>query len=826
MAELPVIDFIQTRLAESDTSFETRPGSAFYDLFIKPQQLMIDPLLSSLQTITVSQSVKRVLDLEDPDSFDESLVDDLAGNVYVTRAGGDFGRTTVRVYYSEPVDREFAALSAEFIGAGLSFFNIDPILITRQAMTLQQQGTLYYLDVPVRAQNAGAEYNLSAGAITRFVNDADAISVTNLTPVLGGLSRETNTQLLTRARNSIGVRDLETTKGINAILLENFPYLQQIQSIGMGDPEMVRDILYNVHVGGATDVYVKPPQLTPKSKDIVGLVFDTTRQLKRSVSLQLTAQSFSDAAADLGTPNIFSGSVSMKDDIVETPATIRGVAVPAVSGIDLSGKEWLRVSVDSGAPVDIKVSGATPSKTQKFEIINSINAAIGQAVAGPYGSEQIQLISPRAGSGSQISFYKPQSGRTDATAELFPAAVLAGYVPGSPSAAATISGVTAPTYLENIDFEVDYDGGKVRQLAGSQILSGKVVASSDLTGAAQVSAGSAIFTAPGVGAFDLVRVGDLLTILSEGASIAGEYVVQEKVGAQTLRVLGLNPSSAVTDVEYRIVSGQTVSLTYSYAPLSVDIGGKALLADGVSRGVRPGRESFTITDLPIACITSIEEIDPETGDLLGVTLSPPGGFGDGGFGLGGFGISGGGDYRVIIDDPSSRFSVHDSGMIVFNKSLFGRSYRINYLGSPEVAAIHTFCRDDLQRVTGADLLPKIFVPALVDLSIDVRQDPANLAAPTTSSLLSALSDLIHAVPAGAGLEASEISKTLELAGVVSVKTPFTMSARIMNPDGSTTVISSEDVLQPANDASLVADENFVTPRIVHFFPGNITINTI
>ena len=130
-------------------------------------------------------------------------------------------------------------------------------------MALQNDGSLYFADIPIQAEQAGAAYYVPAGSITAFLNDPNAVSVTNLAATSQATDPETNTQLLTRTGNSIGVRDLETVKGINAILNQLFPFLREITSIGMGDPEMQRDIVYNVHVGANTDVYLKRPGSQP-----------------------------------------------------------------------------------------------------------------------------------------------------------------------------------------------------------------------------------------------------------------------------------------------------------------------------------------------------------------------------------------------------------------------------------------------------------------------------------------------------------------------------------------------------------------------------------
>lgn len=831
MADLPIIEFIRERLAESDASLETRKGSGFYDLFVKPQELMLNPLLSAMETTLIGQSVRQILALEAPDEFDEDLVDDTASNVYVARDEGGFARTVVRVFYTEPLDREFPAFSAEFTAGSLSFFNEEDFAITKSQMALQQEGTLFFMDVAVRSQEEGDAYNVEAGGVTAFVNDADAVNVTNLSKAIGGLPRETNTQLLTRAKNSIGVRDLETVKGINAILREKFPSLREIQAIGMGDPEMMRDILYNVHVGGKTDVYLKTPELQIKTKDVVGLVFDSTRELPRNIHMELNALDFTDPESELGTPLIVSTSVSVKDDVIETAASVLSAAIPSPAGINLSGAEWIKIKVNSGEFVNIKISGANPANTQRFEIINAINAGLGLTVASASGTNKVFLQSQKIGSGSRIVFSPPDFPRTDATLIVFPDAASVGYVPSTPGPAAdgTFEGVVATEYLENVDYQVDYENGKIKQLPGSAILSGQIVAETPASGAGFVTTGSNTMSTPVPGAFTSVRVGDEITftVSPAGAVPLNEvFIVSEVMSDQIIKILGLSPTATDVALEYFIVSNHTVSVSYRHNPLSVDIGNKVLLSDGLSRAVRPGRENFTITDVAFIDVVSIEEIDPDTQESLGVLLNRSGGFGFGGFGEGGFGTSGGGDYKMLVLDPNHRFSAFEDSVLVFDAALFGKSYRITYYATPEIDTIHTVCRDDLERVTGADVLPKNFVPGFVDMTIGIRRDPTNLLTPDNDGLAVLVGNLIHNTPAGTGLQASDIVQLLENEGVDSVQTPFTMQVTVLNTDGSTSIFENQDILSVPPVVLPKETPNFVTPRIVHFYPRNVVVTEV
>ena len=899
MADLPVLPFIQERLKEADTTLETRAGTAFFDLFVKPQQFMLQPLITSMETVLIAQSVNRILSLPNPNLFDTGLVDDLVSNVYVSRFTGNLATSIIRVLYQTPVDREYAALTAEFDSSSLSFFNSEDVVITAAQMKLQVTGNFYYLDFAVQAQFTGEAYNLDTSQGVTFVNDLAAVNAYFLAPAEGGLSTETNSEVLSRAKVSIGVRDLETVKGINAIIQENFTYVSEIQAIGMGDPEMQRDILFNTHVGGKTDIYLKTPSFQTKTANFIGVEFDFTRNLSHNTHLQMTASSFADPAANLNTPYIVSSTLSVLSDTIPTAAqfistsfagssnvvryitcstlassttvtgntanilvgfTVTGAGIPAgtvvsnilnttsftisnaaflsatniltfagtVSGLNLGLGQWIKLQIDSAPAVNVKVAGANPTTTQRFEVINAINAAVGLTVASEYGTDQIRVLSPTTGVGSQIYLYQPDGTRTDGTLLLVPAAGAAGYAPPIP---AEFLGNAPITYIENVDYMVDYSNWKIIRTPGSSILSGTTVAqylppAVFNTGAGHITTGSNLFTSATVGAFNNVRVGDIVTITSSTGVIPGTFVVSSKVSNQVLRLLGMVPTSSDALVQYGITSEQVVVVKYKYNPLSIDIGPNILLSDGVSRGVRLGRENFTIKDVAFVDIISIQEIDPITLEGLGTFLNGPGGFGTGGFGEGSFGSGNAGDYNFIVNSPTERLSAFEDSLITFSPSLFGQSFQITYYAATEVAGIHTFCRTDGERVTGADVLPKCFVPGLVDMSITVRPSATSASTPTNAALVTLVSDYVNTLPVGAPVEESVIEQLIINQGIASVQTPFVMTATVLNPDGSTTILTSEDELAFPDVTLESQTDNFTTSRIVHWYPRYITITGV
>lgn len=851
--ELPVITFIQTVLTEANPNFEVRAGTAHYDLFVQPQQLLLQPFSDFQTQRRVSQSVRLMALDPDPDSpttFLSSDVDDLASNLFVLRNQGAVATAVVRVFYLKPKAIEFPALTAQFTAGSLSFFNSVDFSVTAETMALQTDGTLYYIDVPVKAEFAGASYNVAEGSITAILNDADAVKVINLTAAQAGLDAQTNTQLLNSLPNAVAVRDLETGKGINAILSLNFTYLTQIMPIGFGDPEMQRDIKYNTHVGGKTDVYLKTGSLTEGSATFNGLEVDTTRAADRNMRLQM-ARSENDPSlpSALGTGNIVVGSVVVKENITETAAVVSSVPIPLqnlpiLGGIDLSSTQWINIQVDGLPATQIKVSGANPTNTYPYEIISAINLALGVDVASKGPGNTVVIKSRLVGAGSQIIFYplvSPVLSAQNASQVLFGIPTI-----GLP---ATTLGVVAASYIETVDYDVDYEAGLIYQTAFSSpaprgslrqtITSGQTMISGYSSGQISLVGGKYRFVDSTANAFKFlplvcVRPGDQLTITSingstsgtvVGISIPATYTVGTVIDSQNLTLSGFEPTgtTAINSVVYSVVSEQVVSVSYKYNPVSIDVGNQVVLDDSVTRGIRPGRESTTIKDLSFVKITSIQEVDPSTGESIGDPLLPPQGFGKGGFGMGGFGVGNSGDYRFLVNDPTTRYSAFEDSVILFSEDALGLSYKVSYLYNPEIAVIHNFCRNDTERVTGADVLVKTFIPAFVDLDIQVRRDPTNLTTPSNANLAILLKQFIELVQAPIGLTSTAIEAILLAEGILSV-VPFSMRATVLNPDGSTRVLESADVLIYPSVTLESQTDNYTTKNITHFFAGVITVS--
>jgi hypothetical protein len=809
MAELPIADFLRERLREYDPNFEVRKGTAFDTLIFKPLEYILQPFRDEADALFIGQSMRRILQTENPDTFNEELVDDLVANVFVYRNLGGQASGVARVYYDFPVNREYPANGFTATGSNSkNYSNPATFAITEAQMSAQMEAGLYYLDIPVVSVELGKANDLDAGNLISVIGDTDALTVTNKNPIRGGVERETNTQVLERAKKSISVRDLVTGKGFSATLLENFPNsITEIQAIGFGDSEMMRDIVYNCHIGGKHDGYIKTPYITTKQKDVYGILVDITRATWTSTQVEMT-----------GTDNIYLGESSIDrtkaDPIVSEVKPLLAATytnkIDLSSPVDLSAGEYLKITVDTQVN-HVKVSGTTPSTTTRAEIMLAINKAFGIDVIYTSGN-YIKFISPTSGNGSRIIIDNPDVGfGTSAFTFLF----------APDTAPIDVAGSGPIVFIEGTHYTVDDSAGTIKREEGTVIPFPNDFTVGNIVGT--VLTGNP-------GAYQSAEVGDILRI-SNGV-YAGDYRILSKPNDATVIIdtnLGtIDIGNNYTIRHMGIKKGELVYVEYYFNPLSVDIGKYVKLDElGKTRGIRPGREDYTITDVPFLKVNLVEVIDPVSGEATGEVLNGEGGFGLGGFGEGSFGIGSSAAYRIISNSPTERFSAFEDSYIVFDSAYQGYSFRITYECVPELEDIHNFCRSDNERVLDGDILIKHFIPAYVDTTIEYTVDTTDSSIPTNEALVDLVRGFVDSRPAGYPLDISDITQFIlknidpyfKYTGKVK---PFTLVATILNTDGTTTMVESGSVLEiPTPNPYPKYTEAPISSRICHWVAGEI-----
>jgi hypothetical protein len=599
-------------------------------------------------------------------------------------------------------------------------------------------------------------------------------------------------------------------KGFKAILFENFQNnLLEVTPVGFGDGEMMRDIVYNTHIGGKVDGWVKTSKITQGSRDFVGVLTDFTRQTFGgiNVAMQGTAWSF------LGNKSIdrSNGKLPIVKEIKPSiSGTVTGTA-DLSAPVNLGVAQHVKIGID-GSFKNIKVSGAVPSATTRNEIVNLINAAFGINIATVFGSF-IRIKSPTQGLASQVVIDNPDIGTSAINLIFGLNTVSAPYV---------FDGDGPVTFIDGIHYEIDDSFGNIKRIIGATVVGTQSSGQSTEDTFQFDDATSSIFVN--------VQEKDILTITS-GAD-AGDYRVVQKVSDNQL-ILDKKFTASDTGLNYSITrtgikSGELVYAQYHYNPVSIDVGALIDLDTyGRVKGVRPGREDHTITETAFLRVTSIEEIDPLTSEPTGVVLDGSAGYGQGPYGKGPYGIGLGADWRFIINKPEFRYSVFEDSYIVIRGGFEGLSFRVNFEYVPEILDYHNFVRSANERVLDGDILMKHYIPAYVSGNIRYETDPSNSSTPDNEELLVRVKNFITNIPAGQELQFSDVIQFIHrqidpFNRYTTFIEPFKLQAVVHNTNGATQVIKGDSRLLIPTYTPVFTDRP-LSPRTAHWIADNLTL---
>lgn len=236
---IPVIEFVTQILREKFPNMDLSRGSANYQQLILPMATILQPFRDRSNTIKRNQSMLNY-QLMDDDEMDRK-----AANFFVERGLGARAFGSQRVFFSE-VQSVFIDESALFLDNNDRRWRpVVPVSLSAAEMgsNVVPETQEYFVDVSVVSEADGEEYRAEAGQVNRVVNVAGAVRTTNLADYFSGTDPQTNTELFVTIAQAITNRDLVKAEAIITAIKKNFTTVRDVIPIGMGDPEMTRDVV-------------------------------------------------------------------------------------------------------------------------------------------------------------------------------------------------------------------------------------------------------------------------------------------------------------------------------------------------------------------------------------------------------------------------------------------------------------------------------------------------------------------------------------------------------------------------------------------------------
>lgn len=235
---IDISSFLRDRLVQEFPDLAADNAGLLEELFTNPLQLILEPFKRSIQSSQTNMSVVNASLMSDDEA------DALGGNFFEDREDGDFASGSARIYFAAPTTTRITTDRQVTAKSGLAFFPTDITFITSQQMLFNREGDLFFVDITIRAQDQGTEFNIDTDSLISIDGVDGVVRITNKSPFVSGLPRETNEEYFGRIPQALTERSLVTKRGVGTRIPDTFGSgVRAVQVIGAGEDGMDRDVL-------------------------------------------------------------------------------------------------------------------------------------------------------------------------------------------------------------------------------------------------------------------------------------------------------------------------------------------------------------------------------------------------------------------------------------------------------------------------------------------------------------------------------------------------------------------------------------------------------
>lgn len=231
--------FVQQVLAAQYPDLDLREGTGLRDLVIRPSAMLF-ALAKKATDLYFSQNTLQGVD----DVTPQDMVDSILSNWFLTRNIGIQSIINARLYFAS---RKNVSVSSDVYFSTdntLRFFPSTSLSAPASALTYDSYSDEYYIDIDMTAEKEGADYNIGSGSLLYFANFDPYFLRAEINYLKeASISTETNLEFIDRAETAISTRNLINVPSVDSNLRATFNYIKRLVTIGMGDPEMIRDQL-------------------------------------------------------------------------------------------------------------------------------------------------------------------------------------------------------------------------------------------------------------------------------------------------------------------------------------------------------------------------------------------------------------------------------------------------------------------------------------------------------------------------------------------------------------------------------------------------------
>jgi len=258
--EEQIIAFVKAAYPTIDLS----AGTVLRDLVVKLYAHLETRIQEQIDLALISSSLLEIS--KNPNDVDDVQVERVLSNFNVSRAEGSTANGIVRLFFSS-ANSTVITPDMRFTLGGLLFRPAGSYVLVSEAnytgasnqRILEASGSLFTATIDLIAIDSGSSGNIRATTtVTGFTPTISTlVSAKADSDFTGGADADDNVALLAKAKAGVMGKVFGGRDHIKAKIKAEFSGVKDVGVVGFLDPEMSRDLVDGVHIGGRVDLFVK-----------------------------------------------------------------------------------------------------------------------------------------------------------------------------------------------------------------------------------------------------------------------------------------------------------------------------------------------------------------------------------------------------------------------------------------------------------------------------------------------------------------------------------------------------------------------------------------
>ena len=236
--EIVAAELLAKQILEAQfPDLDLREGTGLRDLVLRPTSYAFALLKKATDYYFANNTLAGV-----NDTTDTEIIDDLLSNWFMYRHTGTNAVIGARLYFATQKNVTLPASTYFSPDNSLRFFPSSTQTYSANAMSWDSYSNEWYIDVQLVGEAAGTAYNIGSGSLLYFGNFDPYFLHAEISYLSqSATDAETNTSFISRSQSAISTRNLINIPSVTSNLQAEFNTLTRIQTIGMGDADMIRD---------------------------------------------------------------------------------------------------------------------------------------------------------------------------------------------------------------------------------------------------------------------------------------------------------------------------------------------------------------------------------------------------------------------------------------------------------------------------------------------------------------------------------------------------------------------------------------------------------